>query len=231
VSPISLLPLVISSNYSQLDLTCRESDSQILAYLSRIQFPFGTSQLAHTQCNYLPITRLLCEEQTDVLGEYEDRILQLVSPRVRPRFLSGLKYLTSELMANVREHACIDHYWLFCQYWGKSRTCEIAIADTGIGYKESYVGTPFEASTHFEAIINALEGKSSKDPYERGTGIPSISNIFVRGYDRKLVIMSGDTLIYCSPTKRRMANLNMSYPGSFIGLNFLVKMINILDFI
>jgi hypothetical protein len=37
-------------------------------------------------------------------------------PKDRQEALSGLKYLTSELEANVREHAEVEDYWIFAQY-------------------------------------------------------------------------------------------------------------------
>ena len=106
---------------------------------------------------------------------------------------------------NVREHAQINQYWLLAQYYKTTHaTVEIVLADCGIGYKNSYEATKFEARDDKSAIINALEGRSSKAELNgRGFGIPSIVKIFVGALGGKLVIMSGKSLIYYKKEEKR----------------------------
>src|SRR5450756_2443359 len=100
----------------------------------------------------------------------------------------------------------------------KNNTCEIVLADCGIGYKNSYEGTEFEVETDRDAIINAMEGKSSKSAKakmkERGKGIPSIANLFVNGYGGKLIIISGESIMYYKSNERKELKLKSKWQGS-----------------
>jgi hypothetical protein len=184
VCPISFLPIVAYADYMDVSVVYSGRDRNISAYLNAICFPKGVTELTNIQRNFLPITRVSCSDRNDILSLYEDRILNNLPIGQRHEALSGLKYLTSELESNVREHAQIEDYWIFAQYWAGSGICEIGMCDTGIGYKQSYVGTPYEVTRHIDAIKNALDGKSSKSLQERGSGIPTIARILAEGYGR-----------------------------------------------
>ena len=233
IYPISFLPMVVYANHNNISINCYEENYSIdiCNYLNSICFPEGTTKLSGVHKNYLPITRLACTTGNDILTKYEDRMIEKVDRENRNPFLYSLKYLTSELESNVREHARVKDYWIFSQYWSASRTCEIAICDTGIGYRASYVGTPFEVPRHIDAIINALAGKSSKSPQERGAGIPSIVNMFIEGYKGEMIMMSGDALLYLHQGEDMGYRLGLSWEGSFVGLRFVLKGINIYDYL
>lgn len=231
IYPISFLPIVVYANHNNVFVDCHEQDEGICSYLESICFPKGTAKLRGVRKDFLPITRLACTNRHNVLTRYEDRIIEKVPKQYRNPFLYSLKYLTSELESNVREHAKVMDYWIFSQYWRTTKTCEIGICDTGIGYKASYDGTPYEVTEHIEAIINALKGKSSKHPQERGAGIPSIVRMFIEGYKGEMVIMSGDSLLYLHQGENLAYRLGMLWSGSFVGLRFVLKGINIYDYL
>lgn len=228
VTPLSILPLVVFAYHNNIKITCSEQDNNVLTYLDTIGFPDGFTELPKDRKRYLPMTRLLPVEEDTILGQYEDRIVeQAGNNEYTSSFKSSLKYLTSELVNNVNEHANIDHYWLLAQYWEQpTKTCEIVIADCGIGYKQSYQGTCFEAHSDREAIINALEGKSSKRENARGQGIPSITRMFVDGYGGKLIIMSGKSIVYYKQNERKEMKLKSHWQGALVSINFNLKVIN-----
>lgn len=237
VTPLAILPLAVYANYHGIKINCTEdATSDPCRYLETIGFQEGVTTLPSRK-KYLPITKLPPVEDNNVLGEYEDRILAETKTTNAMGFKTSLKYLTSELVNNVNEHAQIDHYWILAQYYAfsQNKTCEIVIADNGIGYKNSYKGTEFEVKTDKEAIENALEGKSSKSAKtksnERGTGIPSIANIFLRGYGGKLVIMSGQSLIYYKKEGKKEFDTDYCWNGSLVCINFNVKDVNPLKYI
>jgi anti-sigma regulatory factor (Ser/Thr protein kinase) len=227
VTPLSILPLAVFASHNRMKITCSEEDYNIQSYLDTIGFPKGFEELPSDEKRYLPITRLPPIEQNKVLGKYEDLILEIAgSEEYASSFKLSLKHLTSELVNNVNEHANIDHYWLLAQYWEKPhRTCEIVIADCGIGYKQSYEGTKYEVKSDKEAIINALEGKSSKKENLRGYGIPTIARVFVQGYGGKLVIMSGKSIVYDKQGQRKVRKLKSHWQGALVGINFNLKKI------
>jgi anti-sigma regulatory factor (Ser/Thr protein kinase) len=227
VTPLSILPLAVFASHNRMKITYSEENYDIQSYLGTIGFPKGFEELPSDEKRYLPITRLPPIEQNKVLGKYEDLILEMSdSNEYASSFKLSLKYLTSELVNNVSEHANIDQYWLLAQYWEKPhRACEIVIADCGIGYKQSYEGTRYEVKSDMEAIINALEGKSSKKENLRGYGIPTIARLFVQGYGGKLIIMSGKSIVYDKQGQRKVWKLKSHWQGSLVGINFNLKKI------
>jgi len=233
ITPLSILPLAIYSCQNNIFINCTEISYSINNYLETICFPQGLTELPTQQKRYLPITRLPPVEENAVLGRYEDSILsQTAECDCITSFRNSLKHLTSELVNNVNEHAKIDHYWLLAQYYKNNNTCEIVLADCGIGYRESYVNTEFEVDNDTDAIINALEGKSSKKkPKERGYGIPTIENLFVNGYGGKLVIISGNSGIYYKKDERTKFDLKSYWQGSLVGINFNLKTVDFYRYI
>jgi len=134
-------------------------------------------------------------------------------------------------VTNIKEHAETDCYWIMSQYWPKSNTCEIVIADAGVGYLGSYVGTPFEVDSHEEAIMNAIRGNSSKNDVERGTGIPSVIKIFCEGYGGCVLIMSGDRLLFMEGERNVFYPLEVDWGGVFFGIRFELSVVNALAYL
>lgn len=227
VYPMSILPIAVHANNNGALLYYSGDDNNIDSYLDTIGFPEGVTSLSYINSNYIPITKISCGLENPILSDYEERILCNVSEKYRSSFVNGLKFLTSELQNNVEEHADIGHYWIFAQYWEKTKTCEICIADTGIGYKESYKGTKYEVNNHYNAINNALQGWSCKPIKERGCGVSGIMRMFIEGYKGELMIMSGNALLYVNKKKPIMYKSPVSWNGAIVGLKFTLKNIDV----
>jgi hypothetical protein len=231
VFPILLLPLVVQANVAKISINCTERNDNVRGYLGSVCFPNGTNELSRLEKDYLPIAQLSCNNKNEVLNNYEERILSKMTVENRKPFLNSLKYLTSELESNVREHSRVNNYWIFSQYWKRTRTCEIALCDTGIGYKKSYEGTEYEVKQHAHAIINAFLGKSSKSSSERGTGLPSIARVFVEGYEGEMVVMSGDSLLHKYENENDIYVFDAFWAGAFVGLRFKLKELDIYSYL
>jgi len=230
VTPFHLLAISALSRYYGLKIVCK-CKSNVKSYLNRISFPEGTRSVSTASGTALPLTRLNSRNDDDVLGKYEDQIINKVDSGLRSNFRNNLKYMTSELVTNVREHAKVDNYWLLAQHWPRTDTCKIAIADTGVGYLNSYKGTSYEVTTHHEAIQNALEGNSSKDWIERGAGVPSTVRIFTEGYGGTVVVITGDAIRIIRGGKSERFRLNSFWPGTLIGIRFNLKNVNIYPYL
>ena len=224
VTPLAILPLAVYANNNGIKINCTEDPYvDACSYLDTIGFQNGVTEFQKIDKRYLPITKLSTSERSKLLGEYEERMLSQMGIQT-----VVLKHLTSELVNNVREHAQINQYWLLAQYYKTTHaTVEIVLADCGIGYKNSYEATKFEARDDKSAIINALEGRSSKAELNgRGFGIPSIVKIFVGALGGKLVIMSGKSLIYYKKEERKEIKLKSYWQGALVGINFSPKQID-----
>jgi hypothetical protein len=229
VTPISILPLAVYANNNGMRINTTEDPySDACSYLDTICFQQGVTEFQKENKRYLPITRLPTTESCKLLGEYEDRMLSQTGVEK-----VVLKHLTSELVNNVREHAQVNQYWLLAQTYKTTHLIvEIVLADCGMGYKNSYKGSRFEVEDDASAIINALEGRSSKTELNgRGFGIPSIVRIFAGALSGKLIIMSGESMMYYKDGKRKELPLKSYWQGALVGINFTPKPIDIYKYI
>jgi len=228
VTPLAILPLAVFANRYGLTVNCTEDpDSDACRYLDTIEFPDGVTTLPSDKKSYLPITRLRTFEGDNVLQAYEEEIL---SQGIQSSaYIDHMKTLTSELVTNVKEHSKTSRCWILAQYY-RSRTCEIVIADSGLGFLRSYLGTEYEVETDAQAIQNAFEGRSSKSARnkfeetelaDRGEGIPTIAKIFIEGYRGKLIIASGNSIMYYGRHAPKEIELDY-WMGSIVCINFIV---------
>lgn len=243
-TPLAVLPLAIYANYYKIAISLTEDSSDdVCSYLDAIAFPSGVTDLQSIEGYHLPIARRPANEDDPVLSKYRDMILSQITTADTnatniERFKFSVNMMTAELVNNVLEHSLVDHYHVLAQYYhyATNKPCEIIIADNGIGYKASYEdSTKYHPKSHAEAIQNAIEGNSSKsridNAWDRGAGIPIIKNMFVNGINGKLVIMSGDAILYYKKgiTKAKEILLPLSLVGSIVCVNFNVNKLKDVD--
>lgn len=228
VTPLSILPLAAYASENDLIVNLRLKNKLVRNFLNAIYFPQGCTTNMLTRGS-IPICKIDTAVESSSLNIFEDNLLSLTN---NPSLLTPLKYLTSELVTNVKEHAKIDKYWIYAQYYRKTNNCEVCIVDTGIGIKTSYDGTEYEVATHKEAIIQAIQGKSSKET-ERGHGLPSIINIFTKGLRGELLIMSGNSALYINQrTRGVMYRLPSDWKGTVAFLKFPINRgVNIYEYL
>ena len=225
ITPFSILPLAAYAYENNIKIACSENNYNVLNYLNAICFPGGVNELDADLASFLPIMRVP-SDGGKILRVYEDKIISQVNEDQKVSGLrNSLKYLTGELQTNIKEHSKVDQYWMLAQYYARNKTCEIVLADCGIGYKGSYKNTPYEVDTDIEAINNALGGKSSKPSKQRGTGIRSIVNLFINYYGGKLVIMSGNSIVFYKQNEKKEIPLGSYWKGSLVAINFELKSI------
>ncbi len=100
---------------------------------------------------FIPLTRI---RNSDELGNFLKEIVPLL--HLEPKHAEPLKYIVSELVRNVLEHAKVDTGAVVCaQYHAKSNTIRIGIVDGGVGIKKS-INRSYNATTDLEAIKLAL---------------------------------------------------------------------------
>lgn len=222
VYPISLLPLVVYAKNNNININYTGNNKSIENYLKEISFPNGIRNLDHIKENCLPIANIDWRKK-HILSKFEKHVLNPIHPELRNPFKINLKHFTTELQLNVKEHAKIDNYWVFAQYWPATKVCEICLADTGIGYMKSYKGTKYEVNNHRSAIDHVIRGFSSKKEVDRGCGVPSIIKIFAEGYRGEMGIMSGDYLFYLNSKNKVPYRCPVTWDGALICLRFTIK--------
>ncbi len=123
---------------------------------------------------FVPLTRI---SDGDELTRFITEMIPLL--HLEPKQAAPIKYVVSELVRNVLEHSESKYGAVVAaQYYAKSNTIRIGIADTGLGIKET-INKSHQAKTHLEAIRLALTpGVTGTTTNEGGTASNAGAGLF-----------------------------------------------------
>ncbi len=123
---------------------------------------------------FIPLTQI---KTSDELTNFITEMIPLL--HLEPKQAEPIRYIVSELARNVLEHSRSPFgAILSAQYYQKSNTIRIGIADTGIGIKKS-INQSYAASTDLEAIRLALTpGITGTTSREGGTEFNAGAGLF-----------------------------------------------------
>lgn len=205
---ISIHPVVLSLlaalslKVKSENIQCEKFEAASAHYLQRMglfQFlriePATTIKEHESTGRFIPLTQIKSsDELTEFLKEMTP-LLHLESKNAEP-----IRYIMSELVRNVLEHSFSEYGAIVCaQYYFKSNTIRIGIADTGIGIWKS-IRQSYKPKNDLEAIQLALTpgitGTTKKEggtEYNAGAGLFFIKSIAKMSRDF-FVIYSGDAL-------------------------------------
>jgi anti-sigma regulatory factor (Ser/Thr protein kinase) len=144
---------------------------------------------------FIPITTI--KNSSELTNFIEDMIPLL---HLRPKQAEPIKYIVSELVRNVLEHAQAATGAFVCaQYYAKSNTIRLGIVDTGVGIKSS-ISRAYDVDTDIAAIRLALiPGITGTTNMEGGTAQNAGAGLFfiksIATVNRDFfMIYSGDSL-------------------------------------
>jgi anti-sigma regulatory factor (Ser/Thr protein kinase) len=161
---ISVHPLVLSM-IAALGLTvkpenirCEKLEATSKHYLVRmglfkiLNVPSEINIVEHELAGrFIPLTQIRTSHE---LTKFITEMIPLLHLEKEPAKTLG--YIVSELVRNVIEHAESEHGALLCaQYYKKSNSIRIGIADTGLGIKTT-INKSYATKTDLEAIQLAL---------------------------------------------------------------------------
>jgi anti-sigma regulatory factor (Ser/Thr protein kinase) len=184
---------------------------------------------------FIPITQI---KTSDELTGFIAETIPLL--HLEPEQAKTIGYIVSELARNVIEHANSPEGAFFCaQYYVKSNTIRIGIADTGVGIKTT-INQSYSVKTDLEAIQLALwpgitgttrrEGGTAQNA---GAGLFFIKSIAVVNHDF-FIIYSGNAFykllrrtsssglhLHADPFKdRHSTDDNLPFwPGTIVGID------------
>lgn len=140
---------------------------------------------------FIPLTRI---RSSDELTSFITEMIPLL--HLEPEQAKTLAYIVSELVRNVIEHAESEHGALLCaQYYKKSNSIRIGIADTGVGIKTT-ISRSHRAETDLEAIRLALmPGITGTTPREGGTEQNAGAGLF---FTKSIATVNRDFLVVYS---------------------------------
>ncbi len=117
--------------------------------------------------------------------------------RIDKANISVLKFIFHELIGNIYDHSEFNNAYIM----GKTHFdyYEFSFIDDGISIPTSLKNNGYNFKKDSEAIMNALNGLSTKNEFgyiERGTGLNNSTNIVINGYVGSFLIVSGTGLAY-----------------------------------
>ncbi len=156
---------------------------------------------------FIPLTQI--KNSTELTHFLTDMVPLL---HVEPIHAESIRYVVSELVRNVLEHAAAsDGAILAAQYYKKSNTIRIGIVDTGIGVKKS-ITMSHPARTDGEAIRLALTpGITGSTSREGGNEINAGAGLFfiksIAAVNRQpFILYSGNAMykLHKTPPNKRV---------------------------
>lgn len=171
------------------NISCEKLEATSKHYLERMGlFRFlgvksGITITEHESAGrFIPLTQI---NDSDALTRFITEMTPLL--HLEPRHAEPIRYIVSELVRNVLEHASAKHgAVLSAQYFQKSNTIRLGIADAGVGIRET-ISNAYPAKTDLRAIQLALTpgvtGTTNREggtEYNAGAGlffIKSIANV------------------------------------------------------
>ena len=205
---ISIHPVVLSMvtalglTVGKSNIHCEKLEAKSKHYLERM----GLFKLLNVETDikitehepagrFIPLTKITCSEE---LTKFITEMIPLL--HLEPKQAEPIKYIVSELVRNVLEHSQSENgAILSAQYYKKSNTIRIGIADTGVGIKKT-INMAHTAPTHLEAIrlalIPGITGTTRKEggtEFNAGAGLFFIKSIAKVNRDF-FMIYSGDAM-------------------------------------
>lgn len=206
---ISLHPLVLSMvaalgfSLRPEKIYCEELEATSKHYLKRmglfklLKVRSGIKPIKEHESagRFIPLTRIT--NSTELSGFITEMVPLL---HLEPKQAAPIKYVISELVRNVLEHAQSKTGAIVsAQYYKKSSTIRIGVADLGLGIK-STINQSHPALTHLEAIklaltpgITGTTWKEGGTELNAGAGLFFIKSIAKTNRDF-FVIYSGDAM-------------------------------------
>lgn len=148
VHPFLILPLcsMISDISNNNVIIHIQYNIETESYLNTIKFPFGFNALLRYDWGeylssfrtktYLPICKIPVDSKNNLIREkllstFENILLKQLN--ISGQMVSVIKYLTSEAMDNIVEHAKVENGWIMVQNYPNKGFIDICILDSGIG--------------------------------------------------------------------------------------------------
>ncbi len=215
LQPTTLLPLWAEAVRHQVQLDVPYPEVKM--YVDTVTKDEGMSP----GTTYLPLVRLprTYAEAARVTNRLKELTRQARVFQVNP---SVFDYVLSELVDNIYQHAQTDLAFALAQYYPAKNEIEIGFLDSGITIPGSLGHDPrhsYPPERHFQAILDALDGTSSKGGSERGYGLGTSLQLMTR-LEGKGLIVSGRGAVLLSGTSRQPYALSEEeqMPGTLISI-------------
>lgn len=184
---ISVHPVVLSMivalglKVKPKNIHCKKLEAASKHYLERmglfklLRIKSGIKIVKHEPAGrFIPLTKIINSKE---LTRFITDMIPLL--HLEPKQAQPIRYIISELVRNVLEHSMSKNGAIVsAQYYQKSNTIRIGIADTGVGIKKT-INRSYDAPTDLEAIRLALmPGITGTTRMEGGTEYNAGAGLF-----------------------------------------------------
>ncbi len=177
--------------------------------------------------SYIPFSQLPREETDFKI------LFAKISDLIRSHKPSGgeqaFKYVLGELIDNIYQHSNFENAYVMCQAYQTKGYVELSFIDNGISIPGNFEKHKIGFEGDWDAISLAVSGQSTKDDYERGTGLRSSLQIYCEGAEAEAMIVSRNGLYYKKSQETQLYRLEdqQKFPGTLISIRIPMKVDNI----
>lgn len=209
VYPTTLLPLtgfLVASKNRRFRYT-PPSDTNVANYI-RLMISGPSTNRLRTK-TYVP-NYFLPADHADA-GGVLSRIMRLQNEGKGIGGRTAFAYMIGELTANIYEHSRFKNAMVMAQRYEKKHFVEVSFYDDGITIPGSLRKAGFTYSADLDAIKDAVNGRSSKEEYERGYGLGSNVRMCtdIDGLGGKFLVVSGQGAFEYSQRKSEQCLYNL----------------------
>lgn len=195
--PSTLLPL-LTFIIKKKTAVIKPQDSDVWGYMRTVtetdlENSFGKS--------YIPLVRLpknqrKCEDVLKCIYQLSSTTLLFSSNE------TAFKYVIGELVDNIYEHSKFRYAWVMAQKYPSKGFIELGFFDDGITIPGNFDkhGFLYKTRNHYQAIMDAINGLSTKDDKQRGYGLKSSTKLFL-ALGGQILVVSGSGAVYLGDQK------------------------------
>lgn len=226
IFPPLILPLSIY--IQQYNLTPVNLKPEVQTYLNTIGFNKNNIKSTSQDKTYLPIIKF-STQNSSLVSEYRALLIKFIDNKSNS-VETNISYLIGEAIDNIAQHSQSEFGYILAQIYPKSNFIDITIADTGIGIQQSYSNF-IGKDISFDETVDLLfeQHYSTKDNYERGTGIRDSKKFIQEGLKGSYALLSGNLFAFGTPQKFDTFNLeeyNFSWQGVLVAMRIPIDKIS-----
>lgn len=227
LTPTTLLPLSITVRKSHGTFRMiPPPDPNVQDYLEFMMDNYGIARL--NKQTYLPIVGL---PENEVDSQPILKKIYQLGGDIGGK--NAFRYLVGELVDNIYQHSSFKNALVMAQKYQRKDVMQLCIIDDGITIAGSLrlAGIDLEDD---QAIVDALQGASSKKDRERGKGLGTSLKLMMEGYRGKMLVVSGRGAVHYqegNPIKYRLSD-KFKYEGTLISMviPLIDKEVNVYDY-
>lgn len=176
----------------------------------------------NSRSSYIPFSELP-EDEEDFKALFT-RATELIKSYKSVGGESAFKHALSELTDNIYQHSQFEKSFMMCQAYEKKGYVELSFIDDGISIPGNFEDHDIKFDEDAIAISLAVDGQSTKDLVERGTGLGSSLRIYCEGAGAEAMIVSRKGAYYRKLQESTLYHLNdeQKFHGTLISIRIPV---------